>query len=446
MSETKRMTSIAKRMNRSWLWRLFWTLLLVDFVILAMLIAGWCYAAEKTTLGNAWTPKIDSRSFIVDETLVWYKRLDTAIYTFTPEGKQSVSVQCGPYFPFVRGMFAVLLSFEGIFLLIQYGSGKRKAKRLLEPLTKMARTAQELSRKRFDPEKLHSLENAIANVSPLAPEAKLTTGDRDLVGLEDAINNLMSRMQESYQQQSRFVSDASHELRTPIAVIAGYADMLNRWGKNDEKVLGESITAIQSESQHMQKLVEQLLFLARGDSGRNKLTFESVDLSALMQEVYDEYRMIDPKHRWRLQAGEDIIAFGDMAMLKQTARILVDNAIKYTKEDETITLRTRKSGSVPCFEVQDNGEGISAEDLPHIFERFYRADPARTRQTGGTGLGLSIAKWIVDKHEGYFDMLSRPGIGTRIAVCLPMKMSESSATQTQNVGTTKTEAENETKP
>ena len=154
--------------------------------------------------------------------------------------------------------------------------------------------------------------------------------------------------------------------------------------------------------------------------------------------------MIDPKHRWRLQAEEDVIAFGDAAMLKQTARILVDNAVKYTKDDETITLRTRKAGSVPCFEVQDNGEGISAEDLPHIFERFYRADPARARQTGGTGLGLSIAKWIVDRHEGYFDMLSRPGIGTRIAVCLPMKMNEPSAAQMKNAGTTETEAENKT--
>lgn len=424
MNENKRMTSIGKRMNRSWLWRLFWTLLIVDAVILALLVVGWCYAAETTALKAAWTPRMAQRSFEVDETLPWYKRLDTAVYTFRPQGGAAISVGCGQYFPFVRGMYQALLSFEGVVLLIQYGVGKRKARRLLEPLTRMAQTAQELSRRKFDPEKLHNLEHAIANVSPLSPEAKLITGDRDLAGLEDAINSLMSRMQESYQQQSRFVSDASHELRTPIAVIMGYADMLDRWGKTDEKVLNESIGAIKSESEHMRKLVEQLLFLARGDSGRNKMTFEPIDLSAMMREVYEEYRMIDQTHRWRLQAEEKVMAFGDAAMLKQTARILTDNAVKYTKAGEAITLRAKLQGNVPCFEVQDNGEGIPAADLPHIFERFYRADPARARKSGGTGLGLSIAKWIVERHGGFFDLLSRQDVGTRIAVCLPQKPAE----------------------
>lgn len=417
MSESKRMTSIARRMNRSWLARLFWTLLWVDLVILSLLALGWCAWTETSALGDKWTIRMP-RTVAVDTALPWYDQPGSAVYSFTPEGGEVVSVACGGYLNFIRIPLLALVGFEMLFLFGQYGAGRRKARRLLEPLTQMTLSAQALARKRLDPEKLHHLEDAILNADPLSKQG-LSTGDQDLKGLEEAINSMVGRMQETYRQQSRFVSDASHELRTPIAVIGGYADMLDRWGKTDEKVLNESIAAIRSESAHMQKLVEQLLFLARGDSDRNKLACASFDLSAMMREVYEEYRMIDDKHQWRFQAEEKVMAFGDLAMLKQTARILTDNAVKYTPEGEMITLRARFLRGVPCFEVQDNGEGIPAADLPHVFERFFRADPARTRKSGGTGLGLSIAKWIVDKHEGYFDMISREGIGTRIAVCLP---------------------------
>ena len=129
-------------------------------------------------------------------------------------------------------------------------------------------------------------------------------------------------MRESYRTQTRFVSDASHELRTPIAVIKGYADMLDRWGKTDEKVLTESIEAIKSESEHMNYLVEQLLFLARGDNGKTKMAFADFDLAQMIREVYDEYVMIDSEHIYRCNAEGSIPACGDVSMLKQTARIL----------------------------------------------------------------------------------------------------------------------------
>ena len=108
-------------------------------------------------------------------------------------------------------------------------------------------------------------------------------------------------------------------------------------------------------------------------------------------------------------------------MLKQAARILVDNAVRYTEEGDKISLRTRVKDGAPCFEVQDNGIGIRQEDIEHIFDRFFRSDPARARTTGGTGLGLSIAKWIVESHGGYFDVFSREEFGTRIGVVLPQK-------------------------
>jgi signal transduction histidine kinase len=176
----------------------------------------------------------------------------------------------------------------------------------------------------------------------------------------------------------------------------------------------------------MSKLVEQLLFLARGDNGKNQLNMEDIDLSAMMQELYDEYLMVDPSHEFILKnEGTPVMAYGDYAMIKQTARILTDNAVKYTPEGNEIyfSAYTDETG-VPVFEVQDTGIGISPEDLPKVFERFYRADDARNRKTGGTGLGLSIAKWIVDRHGGHFDIKSYPDAGTRFSVFLPVKKNE----------------------
>ena len=369
MKEERKVTSIAKRINRYWLRRLILLLVLIDGILTAMYLNHW------------------------------------------------LTISISYFWPALAGV-------EALLVLLQYRVGKDKAKRLLEPLERIAQTAQELSQARFDPEKLHHLEDAIGTVSLTAPGAQVITGEKELQGLESAINNLLSRMRDTYKEQSRFVSDASHELRTPIAVIQGYADMLSRWGKDDEKVLDEGITAIQQESSHMKKLIEQLLFLARGDSGRTQVVLEQLDLSQMMQEVYEESMMIHPNRQWRLDAPAPVMVMGDSAMLKQTARILVDNAVKYTSDGDKISLRTRFKEGIPCFEVQDNGIGIKQEDLAHIFDRFFRSDPARTRATGGTGLGLSIAKWIVERHGGYFDVFSRQDFGTRIGVVLPQKSIE----------------------
>ena len=225
-------------------------------------------------------------------------------------------------------------------------------------------------------------------------------------------------MHEAYKQQTRFVSDASHELRTPIAVIRGYADLLSRWGKDDRKVMDESVEAIKDEADNMQRLVEQLLYLARGDAGRTPFVPAKVNLSELVKEAYEEYQLINTNHSWKLRLDEGVYVYGDEAMLKQALRILADNAIKFSPQNSTITLRVFKDDKgFGCFWVQDNGEGIKQADLSHIFERFYRSDPARSR--GGTGLGLSIAKWIVDRHQGHIDVFSAEGLGTRFTVNLP---------------------------
>lgn len=307
---------------------------------------------------------------------------------------------------------------QAVFALMGYGVEDRKTRIILKPINEIAQKADEIARFDFSEDKYHLIEEKITNLSP-DEEFKLSSGDSDLMGIESAMNNLLFRIRESNRQQARFVNDASHELRTPIAVIEGYANMLSRWGKEDEKVLDESITAIQNESANMKHLVEQLLFLARGDAGRTMVNKEHISLNALMQEVYEESLMIDENHIYKLQTPVDeVFVEADEGLLKQAIRILVDNAAKYTNTKDEITLSVGYGdNNMAYLQVQDSGIGMKEADVEHMFERFYRADEARSFD--GTGLGLSIAKWIVDKHEGHFEILSREELGTRIAIHIP---------------------------
>ncbi len=406
--------SIANRINRVWFFRMLRNFLLLDILLIAFMLLLWCHISSDAPLGIHENPSLSW-----DNSLPLFQRIPTLTYTFTDQNDVLQTVKNEAFLEVAMYGFLGLFGIELLVLCFQYISGKRTAQRILWPLEKMAITTQQLTQEKLDPQMLHQLEDALATTSPLSPNDKLRTGNKELQGLEKAINDLLTRMHNAYREQNRFVSDASHELRTPIAVIQGYADMLSRWGKEDKTVLDEGITAIKSEAEHMNRLVEQLLFLARGDNGKNQPVLSRIDLTELIKEVYEEYQMITPERRWRFVGDMPVYTTGDPGLLKQTARILTDNAIKYTGKDDSITLAAKVKGGVPCFEVQDNGIGIKQEDMAHIFDRFFRSDTSRTRSTGGNGLGLSIAKWIVDRHHGYFDIVSREDFGTRFSVMLP---------------------------
>ena len=418
MSEYRRMTSTAARINRSFTLRLVILLFWVDLFVLALTAGCWCYTQEKEALAEAWQPNL-SRSVSIRSAVKWYDWPGGVTYRFkSPQQEETHAVEGARFFRQVTRLFTALLCAEALLILSDYSAGRRKAERLLTPLRRMAETAQSLD-KTFDTRKYHDLEETISQLDVGTENTRIETGDRDLKGLETAINGLLRRTQEAYRQQTRFVSDASHELRTPISVIRGYADMLDRWGKNDEKVRDEAITAIRKEADSMQRLVEQLLFLSRGDSGRQQLDMQRVDLNQIAREICEEMRMVDPGREFLLPESEPVYAKGDAGMLKQCARILTENAMRYSAAGERITLRTYVNGKGEgCLCVQDNGIGMRPEDVPHIFERFYRSDKARKRE-GGTGLGLSIAKWIADAHNASFDVITREGVGTRITLCLP---------------------------
>ena len=411
--KTKNVTSIAIKLNAIKVRDLFFKFLIIDAILMSILIGLWCIESEKSFYGEL----VNNA-----ERAINFYPIETATYTVIWDDGKTM-VKAASYFLYnLRKIIIIVGMVEGIFLLEEIIFGTARVRKILKPLNEIAETAERLSNMVFDEEKFHSLEDAISKISPVASDERIHIGDSEFKGLEDAINKLLDRMRDSYRQQARFVSDASHELRTPISVIQGYANMLDRWGKSDESVLYESIAAIKSESENMKNLVEQLLFLARGINGKTQLTIKEFSLSNMIKEVVEESKMIDDKHVYSYINLEEVNVYGDMGFLKQTARILVENAAKYTETGENIELKVgRNSKGEPYFSVQDNGIGMDTEDIPHIFERFFRADTARVRKNGGTGLGLSIAKWIIDNHNGYFSVLSRKGIGTRITVYLPEK-------------------------
>lgn len=225
--------------------------------------------------------------------------------------------------------------------------------------------------------------------------------------LAKTFNEMVSEIQVSMEKQNRFISDASHELRTPISVIQGYANLLSRWGKEDEEVLIESIEAIKDESNNMKKLIESLLFLARGEKNNNVIIKEDFNLKNLVDEIVKESIMIDNKHNIFTKNNEDVIINADKNLIKEAIRVFVDNSIKYTQEDGNIKINSFKSNKKVFISIEDNGIGIPKDDLERIFDRFYRVDKSRNKEINGFGLGLSIAKYIIDTHDGNIKIYSK---------------------------------------
>ena len=413
-SKNKNVTSIAIKLNAIYVRDIFFKFLVLDLCLIIALVIFWCVDAEKTFYGTL----VEN----AQRSLEVYP-IERAQYTVIWDNGKTMIKEATSFIETLIKIMSMIGILEGLFLLEEIIFGTGKIRKTLKPLNAIAETASRLSNMALDEEKFQNLEAAISKISPVTSEERISIGDSELQGLEDAINKLLDRMRDSYRQQARFVSDASHELRTPISVIQGYANMLHRWGKNDEGVLEESILAIKAESENMKNLVEQLLFLARGVNGKTQLTITRFFLNDMVKEVFEESKMIDENHSYIFINSENISVHGDVGLLKQTARILVDNAAKYTEQGGEIILRVgRNAKGESYFSIQDNGIGMDELDVPYIFERFFRADASRVRKDGGTGLGLSIAKWIVDNHRGYFSVLSRKGIGTRITVYFPQRM------------------------
>lgn len=254
----------------------------------------------------------------------------------------------------------------------------------------------------------------------------------ELRDLAVVINSMLDRLEVSYESQKQFVSDASHELRTPIAVIQGYADMLGRWGKDDPQILQEGIDAISQEATNMKDLVQDLLFLARHDKKTLMMEMSLFDPVELLGEIKKEAELVTPQDKFLMEPAEHVQLCADRNMIKQVMRILLDNAVKYTPSGGTITMGCSAEKNACVLTMKDTGDGISPEDLPRIFDRFYRADKARQSEAGGHGLGLSIARIIVVAHGGKIRVRSKLGEGTMFTVEIPYEQKSSGEKQITN--------------
>ncbi|HAV77948.1 MAG TPA: hypothetical protein DCX53_11420 [Anaerolineae bacterium] len=242
--------------------------------------------------------------------------------------------------------------------------------------------------------------------------------DDEIGDLVNTFNQTLERLEALFISQQRFLADVSHELRTPLTVIKGNVDLIRRMKQFDD----ESLISIDQEAGRLTRLVGGLLMLAQAESGKLPLSFRSVELDILITEVFQEMRVIaGNKVRVHLNEIDQMQVKGDRDRLKQVLINLVGNAIQYTPQDGDVYLSVAKVGDQARIICRDNGPGIPSEDLPHIFERFYRAEKSRTRgRATSFGLGLSITKWIVEHHGGRIEVDSKEGQGTTFAIWLPM--------------------------
>ncbi len=289
-----------------------------------------------------------------------------------------------------------ILGLVAIILLGIYGT-----KQTLKPLIEISETAKNIT------------EN---NLNIRIEE----TGNKDeLDQLIMSLNQMIKKLESAFNNQKRFVSDASHELRIPLTVIQGYIDILADWGKSDPQLCDESIEAIRDEIQGMNRMVEDLLLITRIENNYFDEDFEILDVSVLLEKIYHQSLMIDPNHQYILESCEDAFVRGNEGLLIQAIRGLLDNSRKYTPIGGTITINCKvHNKKMNEISVIDTGCGIPGTELGKIKERFYRVSSDRSRATGGSGLGLSIIDSIISIHRGKLVITSELNQGTKASIFL----------------------------
>jgi two-component system, OmpR family, heavy metal sensor histidine kinase CusS len=297
-----------------------------------------------------------------------------------------------------------LLMFAPLLFLVAAGGGYWLSRRALSPVDALVRTAREIS-----------------GVNLNSRLSKLNTGD-ELQRLSDTLNEMLERIEGAFLRVTQFTADASHELRTPVSLIRTEAELALRRSRGEAEYT-ESLRHILLEAERTTILIEQLLALARADSGREALHMAPVNLSQTLGSVADGWRQVATIRSLQFSVSIprlDLFVMGDETALRRLVDLLLDNAFKYTPSPGSVHLSFELQGERAILAVQDSGVGIAPEDQPKIFERFYRVDKARSREQGGAGLGLAIAQWIVAQHHGTITVESQPNSGAVFRVELPL--------------------------
>lgn len=307
---------------------------------------------------------------------------------------------------FLRTLLWVLFITNIIGFLIALAAGFFMSRRILNPIRVLTRLTRRMAVERMD--------------------RRIPVPSRrqdELTELAENFNRMLERLQGAFRQQQQFVSDASHELRTPVTVILGYSDLLSRWGRKDPEILDEGISSIRSEAEGMQQLIEKLLFLARADQKRQVLHKEMLEFSELVADVMKKMKLVAKEHEVVLLENDEGNICCDPVAVRQMLRIFLENSQKYTPAGGRIYASSKREGESFHLVLGDTGIGIAPDQQEKVFERFYRVDSSRTKGecgVSGTGLGLSIAKWIAEQHDIEIALKSDIGKGTEIHLRIPV--------------------------
>jgi two-component system, OmpR family, sensor kinase len=400
--------------------------------------------AERLSLGGVFVVIRDGQGQILNQTVssvprqeiqdpVWSEALDTgqpvggtasyspsepdyvyAVPVNPPEGSAHV-VEAGRSYESatetLKTFTVILIGAIIVAVLLSVGGAYLLARAALSPVSAVARSARKITES--------DLSKRLPVVRPKDEIGLLTATINKLLGRLEAA---FTRQEEALSRQRRFAADASHELRTPLTSIAGYARMLKDWGLEDSKAAREGVAAILDESERMSGLVEGLLALARGDADAT-LELTPGDLGAIAADAAKAARAAagDKVVIEYVPPGNNVELSFDRMRIRQAAAILLDNAVKYTPEGGNVVVSVREEDDWAGLEVSDTGIGIPKDELPLVFERFHRVDPARTQSLtqGGAGLGLSIARQIARAHGGEIEAESEPGEGSTFTLWLP---------------------------
>jgi len=303
----------------------------------------------------------------------------------------------------LAGLLRTLIIAVPLALALAAAGGIFLARRVLKPVDKIAQTAQEIEE------------------SDLSRRINVNTKD-ELGRLAATLNEMIGRLEKAFQRQKQFTSDASHELRTPLAVIEAESTLALQ-KERPSSDYRQSLEIISQESRQMSSLIDQLLTLARADAGKEQWNFMEVDLGKLIGNLSTDVEVLCQEKGLSFQLGQsqDLVVKGDEARLRELFMNLLDNAIKYTPAPGTVSVSFRREGQMAVVASMDTGIGIPAEDIPFIFERFYRVDKSRSRAEGGSGLGLAICRHIAEAHGGKIEVESQVGVGSTFSVWLPLQ-------------------------
>jgi heavy metal sensor kinase len=323
------------------------------------------------------------------------------------DGRKMAVLQVGTNRGIVDLLQRILISVLGIVMVISVTlaglAGWLGTGQVLTPLEKVTLAAMN-----------------ITNADDLSRRIPNQGKDKNEIGvLIDAFNQTLDRLEYLFNRQKRFMADVSHELRTPLTVIKGNVGLLRMMKEPDE----ESLSSIETEVDRLTRMVGDLLLLAQAEAGKLELNLQPVELDTVFLEVLQQVKILAGNRiTLKLTDIDQIQITGDRDRLKQVFINLLANAVKYTPPGGTVFLAIKKVGEQVQTVIEDTGPGIPAKDLPHIFERFYRGDKARTRSADGSsfGLGLSIAYWIIKNHNGRIEVKSKEGSGTTFSVWLPL--------------------------